>query len=143
VNIKRLIKNAKVKTNPQVNKAVLNDLLSTLDKSKGKQPNILRIFVKSRIAKFAVAAGIIAAFYLFFNYNRSIPIEAPKIPQISESKTPAQLTTILSLNMAFGRGGMEAVEKQFVEADKKIRQSLKERVTIKQLLCELNDCEEI
>ena len=122
---------------------VLNDLLGTLDKSKGTQPSILRIFVKNRIVKFAIAAGIVTAFYLFFNYDRSVPIEAPKIAQISESKTPAQLTTIISLNMAFGRGGMDAVEKQVVEADKKARQSLKEHVTIKQLLCELNDCEEI
>ena len=143
MNIKRLIKNTKIKTNPQVSKIVLNGLLEMLDKSKVAQPNIPGIFVKSRIAKFAVAAGIITAVYLFFNYNHSVPIEAPKIAQISEPKTPAQLTTIISLNMAFGRGGMDAVEKQFVEADKKAGQSLKERVTIKQLLCELNDCEEI
>ena len=143
MNIKQLIKNARIKTNPEVNKMVLNDLLGTLDKSKGTQPSILRIFVKNRIVKFAIAAGIIAAFYLFFNCNRSVPIEAPEIARISESKTPAQLTTIISLNMAFGRGGIEAVEKQLAEADKKTGQGLKERVTIKQLLCELNDCEEI
>ncbi len=143
-NIKRFVKNVKIKTNPEVNKAVLNDLLNTLDKSKVAQPNILGIFIKSRLAKLAVAAVIIAAVCLFFaHHNRNEQIESPKIVQTVESKSPAELTTIVSLNAAFRRGGMEAVEKQFTEADKKVRRSLKEPMTIEQLLCELNECREI
>jgi hypothetical protein len=141
VNIKRLIKNAKIKTNPEINNAVLNDLLDTLDKSKIAQPNILGIFIKSRMAKFAAAAVIIVVVCLFFtHYGRNRQIEIPKIAQISESKSPAELTSLISLKVAFRRGGMEAVEKQFAEADKKVRQSSKERITIDQLLCELGQC---
>jgi hypothetical protein len=63
-NIKHKIKNTKIKTNPDVNQAVLNDLLDQLDKSKNKtpailQPNIWRIIMKSKITKFATAAAII------------------------------------------------------------------------------------
>ena len=44
-NIKKLIKNAPIKTNPAVNEAVLRDLLNELDKSEKKpsaalQPNM-------------------------------------------------------------------------------------------------------
>ncbi len=63
-NIKRLIRNTGIKTNPEVNEAVLKGLLSELDKSgsnslAANQPNIWRIIMKSRIAKLAVAAALI------------------------------------------------------------------------------------
>jgi hypothetical protein len=142
VNIKRLIKNTKIKTNPEVNKAVLNDLLETLGKSKVAQPNILGMIVKSRMAKFAVAAVIIFAVCLFFAHhclNRQI--ETPKIVQTPESKSSAELPLRISLNIAFRRGGMQAVEEQLAEADKKIsKDSQEERITIEQILCELGQC---
>jgi len=141
VNIRRLIKNAKIRTSPDVNKAVLNDLIDTLDKSKNERSADMDVW---KIIKFAAAAVIIIVICFFFtHHSRNGRIETPKVVRTSESKSPAQLTSLVSLNMAFRRGGMEAVEKQFAEADKKVRQSLKERITIEQLLCELGECEEI
>jgi hypothetical protein len=63
-NIKRLIKNTKIKTNPAVNEAVLTDLLNKLDSSENiglaaKQPNVWRIIMKSKITKYAAAAAVI------------------------------------------------------------------------------------
>ena len=65
-NIKKLIKNAPIKTNPAVNEAVLRDLLNELDKSEKKpsaalQPNIWKIIMKSRITQLTTAAVIIIA----------------------------------------------------------------------------------
>lgn len=144
MNIKRLIKNVKIKTNPEINKVVLNDLLNRLDKSKGKysaEMNVWRIIIKSRMARFAVAAVIIAVVCLFFtHHNRNGQIEIPKIVQTSESKSPAELTSRISLNIAFRRGGIEAVEEQLAKAEKIRNQGLKERITIEQLLCELGQC---
>ena len=64
--IKQLIKNASLKTDPKVNKAVLNSLLEEFEESKKTQPaiyqpSIWRIIMKTKITKFAAAAVIIAA----------------------------------------------------------------------------------
>jgi hypothetical protein len=65
-NIKKLIRDASIKTHPAVNKAVLNNLFDELDKSQKTdsailQPSVWRIIMKSRITKFATAAVIITA----------------------------------------------------------------------------------
>jgi len=145
-NIKKLIRNSPMKTNPKVNETVLNSLFDELDKSKKAdsavlQPNVWRTIIKSGMVKFAAAAVIIVATCLFFTYHsRDGQIETPKITQTSEPKSPAELTSLISLNIAFRRGGIEAVEKQFAEAEKKINRGSKERITIEQLLCELGQC---
>lgn len=78
-NIKKLIQNASIKTNPKVNKAVLDSLLDELDKSKEKdsailQPNVWRIIMKSQITKFAAAAVIIIAVVLTVSiFHKTIP----------------------------------------------------------------------
>ncbi len=70
-NIIRLIKNAKIKTDPMVNDAVLNDLLNELDKSEStrspvSRPNLWRKIMKSKMTKFAAAAAIVAVAVLTF-----------------------------------------------------------------------------
>jgi hypothetical protein len=77
-NIKKLIKNTKIKTNPEVNKAVLNDLLNRMDHAGGninaRQQNIWRMIMKSKMTKFATAAVIIFAALLTVNiFDKSIP----------------------------------------------------------------------
>jgi hypothetical protein len=77
-NIKRLIKNTKIKTNPAVNEAVLNDLLNKLDSSENissaaKQPSVWRIIMKRPIIKFAVAACVLAAIgLLLYRYSSNL-----------------------------------------------------------------------
>lgn len=63
-NIKRFVKNSKISSNPEVNKAVLNDLFDRMDKSQNSrlahlQPNVWRIIMKSRITKLAASMVII------------------------------------------------------------------------------------
>ena len=72
-DIKKLIKNASIKTDPEVNQAVLNGLLTELDKSKSKhsvtrQPNIWRIIMKTKITKFTAAALVIMALVLSITF---------------------------------------------------------------------------
>jgi hypothetical protein len=64
-NVKKLIRNAAIDTNQEVNESVLNGLLEELDKaekqdSAASQPGIRRITMKSKIVKLAAAAVIIA-----------------------------------------------------------------------------------
>jgi len=64
-NIEKLIKNAVIHSNPDVNQAVLKDLLQQFDNTREQkpavmQPNIRRTIMKSPILKLAAAAVIIA-----------------------------------------------------------------------------------
>lgn len=67
--IKQTIQNAKIKTNPAVNDAVLTDLLTRLKTAGDKkqfasQPNIWRTIMKNRISKFAVTAILFGIAFL-------------------------------------------------------------------------------
>jgi outer membrane lipoprotein-sorting protein len=62
-NIRKFIEKASVTSNPNVNKAVLNELAEEMEKTKqtGQNLNTWRIIMKSPITKFAAAAVIIIA----------------------------------------------------------------------------------
>jgi hypothetical protein len=64
--IEKYIKNRKVKTNPEVNKAVLNDLLDHLEtaaptQTAAPQPTIWRIIMENRIRLSSAAAAVLIA----------------------------------------------------------------------------------
>ncbi|NQT01592.1 MAG: hypothetical protein HQ580_06190 [Planctomycetes bacterium] len=63
---RQFIKNASIKSNPEVNEAVLKELLNELDQSKSmpcaaREPNIWRTIMKSPITKIATAAVILVS----------------------------------------------------------------------------------
>ena len=63
---KQFIKNASINSNPEINEAVLKELLNELDKSlsmpcAAREPNIWRTIMRSPITKIAAAAVIIAS----------------------------------------------------------------------------------
>ena len=63
-DIKQLLKKTPIKTNPEVNRAVLNDLLDCLDTATATptatpQPNIWRLIMKNRTFKLSTAAAIL------------------------------------------------------------------------------------
>lgn len=66
-NTEKLIRNAEIRSNPNVNQAVLEDLMKEFDVTEGKQkasvtlPRKRRTIMKSPITKVAVAAVIIIA----------------------------------------------------------------------------------
>ncbi len=77
-NIKKLIKDAPIRSNPDVNQAVLRDLLKQIDEAETQKPavalpNAKRIIMKSPITKLAAAAAIIAAAILSVNlWDKSV-----------------------------------------------------------------------
>ena len=71
-NIKNRIIKTRIKTNPQVNKAVLDNLFNRMDKAdsvitNAKQPNIWRTIMNSKTKKIALAAVIIIAALITIN----------------------------------------------------------------------------
>jgi len=106
------------------------------------QVSIWLIIAKSRLTRFAAAAVVIVAIgILLYPKEPDIVVERPKTVRVE--KTPAELMSVISLSMAFRDGDMEAMEKQFEKAEKKLRPGPRERITIDQLICELEECEEI
>ena len=70
---RQFIKNASINSNPEINEAVLKELLNELDKSKSmpcaaRQPNIWRTIMKSRITKLSAAGVIIIAILIGVHY---------------------------------------------------------------------------
>ena len=64
-NIEKLIKDTPIHSNPDVNQAVLKDLLKQIDNAETQKsaitlPNIRRIIMKARTAKLITAAAIVA-----------------------------------------------------------------------------------
>ena len=69
--IEKLLKNARMDTNPEADRAVLNDVLKVFENSKTNNNlklNIWRIIMKSRITKLAVAAIVIFAVFISVNH---------------------------------------------------------------------------
>ncbi len=97
---RQFIKNASITSNPEVNKAVLKDLLNELDKSKNipldaPQPNIWRIIMKSRISKLAAAAVLVVAAFLALNFfdKTSGIVWAEVVKRLEDIKTGAYKIT--------------------------------------------------
>ncbi len=139
-NIKRLIKNAIIKINPQVKKSALKELINELEKSKitglaGTKPNIWSIVARSRIAQISVAAVIIIA-VSFFQIARNHDNQTMNHIK-AQIKTPAETLTLVSINAAYHKGGLEAVEKDYEQVYEKMV-PWPRRVTISELFEELN-----
>lgn len=118
-NTEKLIKDVytnkmQVTTSSGLDKRILANSMSTLDKAKSEksadtQPNILIIIAKCRITQLAAAAVIIIAISVFL--MRPQQTKEIKTQQITQTvKSPAELTTVGSLIFAYRRGGMERLE---------------------------------
>jgi len=126
----------------------LPDDIAALAEQKSKQfsrkiaeqkQNVWTIIMQSKMTKIAAAAVIIIAISLFFMQREQS--RETKTPQMTKTaKSPAELLTMASLNLAYRHGGMQAMEKQFDKAEKKVKPGLKTRLTVDQLICELNGC---
>ncbi|MHC4553275.1 MAG: hypothetical protein ACYSUT_11015, partial [Planctomycetota bacterium] len=72
-DIKRYIKDTKIKTNPEVNKAVLHDLYDRMEPAGFAQQHIGRLIMKSKRTKFAAAAVIMIAALIGINLLNGTP----------------------------------------------------------------------
>ena len=154
-NIEKHIKNIyankmQISTGAELDEKILANSMNTLEELKNKksaQPmlDMWRIIAKSRITQFAAVVVVVLAVCWLAVSNRAKPEQ-----QVTNGsavavryETPAELMSVISLNMTFRDGDMEAVERRLDSFERKVRPGLKERLTIDQLLCELEECEEI
>ena len=84
--------------------------IEELTKLKASQPNIWKTIVKSRIAKFAATAVIIVGIGLLVHFGPGGKVDTPVVMEVA--KSPVEMMTAISLERAFRRGGLEAVDDQ-------------------------------
>lgn len=115
-NVKRLIKNLHDITTAEMDKRVLRGALGALAESEKAesaitQQSVWRTVMKSRAARLAAAAVIVAAVGLFAVRQRPHQQRVPPLAGVVES--PNKMMTIMSLTKAYHQGGMDAIDRQF------------------------------
>jgi anti-sigma factor RsiW len=138
---------------PEICRSAKQAILAAVESEQAKPapgPNVSleftwRTIVKSKITQLAAAVVVVLVVcWLTVSDRGELEQQETNRPAVAViSKTPAELVSAISLSMVFRDGDMEAMEKQFDKAEKKVRPGLKERITIDQLICELEECEEI
>lgn len=127
---------AKITTGSQMDKRVLDDSFSAMDEAIAAQGlSVPRILQRSRAAKLAAAAVIVIAVGLLITESEPPERGLPPIRGVAES--PADMLSAISLNMAYRRGGIEAVDEVSSKAFKALG-SRPVRVSLRELLAESN-----
>jgi hypothetical protein len=138
-NIEEFVKLEKlhVTTGGEMDKRTIDDSFAVMDETiRSNKQSAAGIILLSRTAKLAAAAVIIVAVGLLMFYRNSpVPQQPPQ--KVSVAKSPADMLTAMSLNMAWRRGGIEAVDEQSNKAFKMLG-SKPAKATIEELRVELN-----
>ena len=126
-----------VTTGRPMDKRVLDDSFAAMDQTlRASKPRPRRIILRSRAARLAVAAAavIVVAIGLFMA-NQGSREQRPQM--VGVVKSPAEMLTVMSLNIAYRRGGIEAVDDVSSEAFKMLG-SKPARASVRDLLTGLN-----
>ena len=132
--IKKSVAKATIHSNDQVNQTVLDTLLSELDEATEENSTGGRWKLNGPALKLAVTAAVLTIAALLID-QRFRP--QPSHPETKPS-TVARIETVnaIGLNMAYRRGGMEAVEQQYRKIFRHSK-SRPTRLSVDELLTEL------
>lgn len=104
--------------------------------TRTRRPSIWRIVRRSPITKLAAAAVISIAIGFFIVHQR--PSEQAETTTVSKvTKSLTEMLTVASLNIAYRKGGLEAVEAQFEKAFYK-RKPQPTSISVQELLEDFN-----
>ena len=105
---------------------------------RARQPSIWQVVRQSPITKLAAAAVIIAGIGLIAVFVHRGTGEKPDTTMVSEiAKSPTEMLTVASLNIAYRKGGLEAVAAQFEKALYK-RKPQPTTISVQELLEDFN-----
>jgi anti-sigma-K factor RskA len=135
--IEKLIKDQKptAQTNGHTDDRVLADSFAAMQKTQTEPADKSTSRSPSKRAKLAAAAVIVVAVGLLLHPSPDEQAETVKSSKITRS--PVEMLTVISLNFAYRRGGMDAVEKQCDEAFRQFRLPPRS-LSVEQLLAEFN-----
>ena len=136
-NTENLVRRGKanVTTDPQMDRRVLDDSFAAMDETVAGRSSVARMILQSRAAGLAAAAAIIIAVGLLM--IQSTPPEQAHAPTRNVAKSPAEMLSVMSLSMAYRRGGIEAMDDQSNKAFEMLG-SRPAKVSIRELLTESN-----
>ena len=138
-NMEKFVRHGKphVTTSRRMDKRTLNDSFAAMEETlRAKKLSAPRIILRSRATRLAAAAAVIIAAIGLFTIQWGPPEQEP--PQItSVAKSPVEMLTARSLNIAYSRGGIEAVDNQSKKAFEMLG-SQPAKVSIRELLAESN-----
>ncbi len=143
--LEKLVRKFEIDVNTRKDRKTLDELLQAHTDSKRAGQSAVPANTW-RIIKFAAAAAVVvltACWFIMSDRYEPKQHQTNRPVVAANPKTPAELVSVISLNMVFRDGGMKAMEKQLDMAEQKVKPGLKERITISQLLCELENCEKI
>jgi len=125
-----------VTTGGEMDRRTIDDSFAAMDETiRAKKPSAAGVILRSRVARLAAAAVIIVAVGLLMVY-RNPPVQPPP-RTVGTAKSPAEMLTMISLNIAYRRGGIEAVDEQTSKAFEMLG-SQSATVSIHELLAESN-----
>ena len=143
-NIEKLIRDSHVldvNTSAEMDQKIMHDALKVQEKLKetnlaSTQPNIWRIILNSRISKLAAAAVIIVA-VAFFAVHQGPDEQLETAGILEASKSPAEMLTLASINAAYRKGELEAVENRY-ERVLEMMEPWPSKISIQELFEDLN-----
>lgn len=125
-----------VTTGGAMDKRTLNDSFAAMDETiRANKPSAAGIILRSRAVRLVAAAVIIVGIGLLMVYRNPPVQQQPKTDSVA--KSPAEMLSAMSLNIAWRRGGIEAVDEQSQEAFRMLG-SKPAKASIQELLIELN-----
>ena len=126
-----------VRTGPQMDRRVLDDSFTAMEETLGaNKPSSRRIILQSRAMRLAAAAAVIILAVTLFMVDPGSREQQPP-PTVSVAKSPAEMLSVMSLNIAYRRGGIEAVDARSEKAFEMLG-SQPAKVSIQELLAESN-----
>lgn len=125
---------AKVTTDPPMDRRVLDDSFEAMDEAIGTS-SAARTTLRNRVARFAAAAVIILAIGLLATQFGPSEQEPPERRNVA--KSPADMLSAISLNMAYRRGGIEELDNVAGRAFEMLG-SKPAKVSLQELLTESN-----
>lgn len=140
-NLKRLFKTVgPEKQIPDDKKnRILNQLISSAEETApaGRTIPLWKLILKNPIAKLAVAAVIIITVGLFIVYLGPDE-QAPADKDIIIAKSPAGMTSFLSMSLAYKKNGLAGLEEHCEKAAKAMPKETP-KITLSDILKELNN----
>ncbi len=115
-NIEEFVSSGKsdITTGPQMDKRVLDDSFAAMDETiAAKRTSTAETILRSRATRLAaVAAAIIVVVGFFLGRGEQQP-NVPMAEPRPLAQSPAKMMSMMSLRMAYQRGGFDALDRQF------------------------------
>ena len=140
-NIEKFIRARKphIATDRDTDKRILDDSFGAMEAAKAKlsggRPKLWSVLLASKVTRLAAAAAVIVL--IGFVVRRISREHTDGQAFTDAAKSPGDMMTAMSLNIAYRNGGLEAVDKQCDRAFKMLRLQ-PTRISVRQLLEEFS-----